>query len=57
MGVNGKGTSDVPQVHELVVAIETNQKELEDAINDLTKEVKDKWQSILGEGIDIGHWE
>ena len=47
------GTSEAPQVNERLVTIETNQKELEDAIKDLTKEVKDVMATLHEEMSDI----
>ena len=55
MGVNGEGTSDAPQVNDQLVAIETNQKELEDAIEDLIKEVKDIMATLCDKMSDIAN--
>ena len=40
MKVDDKETSDLQQVNEWLVAIETNQKDIEDAIKDLINKVK-----------------
>ncbi len=53
MRVGDQGNGDVPQVEERLVAIETTQKDLGDAMRDLTNDVKDAMAALRAEMGDI----
>ena len=53
MKVGGKRTNDALQLNDRLITIETNQKELQDAIKDLTKEMKDVMATLHDEMSDI----